>query len=142
LFQHPFQPFPLEMVKEPLDVRFYNKVVSAKVQFLGQGSDCVVGADSRPIPVAARQKVLFVDRQQDLRHCHLHQLIFQYWNAQGAQLPSALGDVLPSHQPRSIRLAFESPFQVHQVGLQVPFVILEAHPVHATRCVLPQAVET
>src|SRR5262249_59777682 len=33
-------------------------------------------------------------------------------------------------------------FQFRQVGFEVPFIILKAHLVHATGCVLPQAVET
>src|SRR5262249_10651207 len=52
------------------------------------------------------------------------------------------GDILASHQPCSIRLAFESLHQVRQVSLQVLFVLLESYPVHATGCVLPQTVET
>jgi hypothetical protein len=40
------------------------------------------------------------------------------------------------------RYAFEPPLQVCEVGFQVPFVLLERHPVHATGCVLSQAKET
>src|SRR5271166_2643613 len=53
----------------------------------------------------------------------------------------ALGDVLASDQPRSIRLAHQSPFPVGQVDLQVLLVFLETHPVHAPGCVLTQTTE-
>ena len=141
LFQHPFQPFPLDVVEESFDVRFYHEVVSAELQLLAQVLDRIVCAHAWPVAIAARQKVHFVYRQQELRHRYLQQLVLQYWDAQGAEFPVALGYVFASHQPRSIRLALEPPFQVCQVAFQVSFIFLKTHPVHATGCVFPQAVE-
>src|SRR6266705_2104655 len=94
------------------------------------------------VAIAARQKIHLVYRQQDLRHCHLQQLVLQHRNAQRAQFPVALGDVFASHQPRSICLALQPPLQVCEVAFQVLFILLERHPVHATGCVLSQAKET
>ena len=67
----------------------------------------VMCAHPWPVAIAARQKVHFVYRQQDLRHCHLQQLVLQHRYAQRAEFPVALGDVFASHQPRSIRLALQ-----------------------------------
>ena len=117
-------------------------MVSAKLQLLAQVPDRIVCAHPWPVAIAARQKIHLVYRQQDLRHCHLQQLVLQHWNAQRAQFPIALGDVLASHQPRSIRLALQPLFQVCEVVFQVLFILLERYPVHATGCVLSQAKET
>ena len=93
LGQHPFQPFPPDVVEESLDVRFHHEVVSAELQLLAQVLERIVSAHPWPVAIAARQKVHFVYRQQDLRHCHLQQLVLQYWYAQRAEFPVALGYV-------------------------------------------------
>src|SRR5881396_4069288 len=74
LFEHSFQPFPLNVVKESFDVRFHHEMVSAKLQLLAQVPDRIVCAHPWPVAIAARQKIHLVYRQQDLRHCHCSNL--------------------------------------------------------------------
>jgi hypothetical protein len=53
LLQHPLQPLPLDIVKEPLDVRFHHKIVPAKLQLPVQVLERIVRANTWSISVAA-----------------------------------------------------------------------------------------
>src|SRR5207245_6927503 len=57
LFEHSLQPFPLNVVKESFDVRFYHEMVSAKLQLLAQSFECTVYAHPWPVAISAPHKL-------------------------------------------------------------------------------------
>src|SRR5206468_9840582 len=67
LFQHFLQPLPLDIVKEPFDVRFHHELVPAKLQLSAQAFKRVVRAYPGSVAISARQEVNFVYSHEDLR---------------------------------------------------------------------------
>jgi hypothetical protein len=95
------------MVEEPFDVSFHHEVVLSPMQLVGQFAHRIMRPASRPISVAAWQKIRLVYRQQDLRHCALQQLVLQRWDTQRPQFPVAFGYVFAANQPGMVALAFK-----------------------------------
>ncbi len=75
LFQHPYQPIMPEMVEEPFDVSFDDKLKVPAIQHIGQFAHRIQRAASGPIAVTAGQKVRLEYRREDLRNSALHQLV-------------------------------------------------------------------
>ena len=70
-----------KIIEKPFDVGLDHEVILACKQLVRQRSNRVMRSPHRPVSVAARQKVRFVDGHEDLRHGALHQLILERRNA-------------------------------------------------------------
>src|SRR5882672_4943313 len=86
--------------------------------------------------VGAILKIGFKDRLQDQEHRHLHDSIFDRWDAQWPHLAIGLGDVHPFDRRRPVALGAKFPPDFCQQVLHtvfLPFDLLEADAIHS-RC--------
>ena len=65
-----------DVVKKGFDISFYYVIVPSELVLNRQFINRIKRSFSKPIPVAAAQKILFVDRFQNSRYRPLDQLIF------------------------------------------------------------------
>ena len=66
-----------KIIEKSFDVSFNHEVVLPPVQLLPQCTNRIVRSPHGSVTVTARQKVRFIDRHEDLRHCALQQLVLQ-----------------------------------------------------------------
>lgn len=142
LLQHANQPCVVDVIEEAFDVCFNYEAVAAKAKLMAKGFHRIAGSHSRPIAVAAWQKVFFENRAQDQCDCDLEQLVLQNRQSKRTKLVFALGYPLAQHQLCPVAALLETLNQCAHVRGEVRAVFLGRHTIHAGRRVFAEKFPT
>jgi hypothetical protein len=128
----------IQMIEELPDIHLQHPAPFDIHQLTPEALQRLVCRSSGPEAIRAVQKVLLVDRFQQHDDRPLQDFILQRRDADGAGLSSrpAFRDVHTPHGGSLVRAGFRAVEQSLQVTLQVLFVFVRRHSVHADRSVL------
>jgi hypothetical protein len=126
-------PFP--------DIHFKDPAAPTVHQLVSEGRQRLVRRSSGPETVRAVQKVLFVDRFQQHNDRPLEYFVLQRRDSKRASLGSraAFRNVHTPYGRSAVRAGLRAVEQALQVALQILFVIVRGHAVHAHGTVLASA---
>src|SRR5919109_1711098 len=69
------KPLVIDMIEKSSDVRFHNPAHFLPLDRSAQSAQRIMTTTSRPVSIAAVQKVCFIDPFQHSRHCHLNHFV-------------------------------------------------------------------
>ena len=118
------------------DIDVHHPPVPLLHEPIAQSAKGVMGRAAWSEAVRAGQEIRLVNRLQQQQDCPLRHLIFQRRDAQGPSRAVRFRDVVPSHRWRDIPARLDAHQEIHEIGLQVCFVVVRCHAVDARRAIL------
>jgi hypothetical protein len=115
-------------------------VVGAVLQLARELDHRRLGAAPGPIALAAVEKVLLIDRPQQLGTGQLHELVFQGRDAQRSLCPVLFGDVDAPNQLGPVASRLHALGQRGDVAIQISGIVRRRQPIDAAGRVLVQVV--
>jgi hypothetical protein len=133
MFDEPDQPILANLVEKGLNVAIKHPVDLPLPNSERERVQRLMLVTPEPEPVTEAEKLRFIDRCQDCKHCRLDDLVLQSGDAERPLSAIRLRYVRPARWQRSIRSCVHTSVKICEVGLDVLHVVGPRHLVDTRR---------